>query len=311
MKTKMLIAAVLSASMFAVTTAAALPLTKNKIKKPVSLTTGFDGGSYQNVGERLSEKMLIAGWKRKGSIVIPSNGTEQNAIRVFDGVAILNEGEDDEHEVEIKYAIMQGDADDQYAMESPEYRKHTQVIGEFGLECTFLAGNTDDTSFDSEDDLEEGVNLGVGAAGGGTSWSYKMLGKLDSGLGSATPKFDELDTQLSMMERQDAEAPDMVMFTTNPYVLGDALKQVLRSDKLELIDLNDHSLNNKLGKDAGPGLAGRQIYKFYDVKVGNQKVEVPCTMARLVGNTDLIGTKELKAAKRLMRKYGAEIWQGK
>ncbi|KJZ17452.1 hypothetical protein TW86_04160 [Halomonas sp. S2151] len=242
----------------------AMSLMAGAAEANVTITTGKSGGTYHGTfGANLNQILREHGIPAE---VQTSLGSVENLNRIAAG--------------EAQVGFTQGDVLASWLRDNPS--ANIEIVGELGQECVYVAVNKDGKVSD-EDDLTSGIKIAVGEQGTGSAVSWDYLRTLEDDYAEASTFYQGGIRSLGKVSSGQLDA---FMWVTSPDNLNHGyLNAVNASDSLEIIDLDDYSLNEKLPN-------GEQVYEFRDVVVkegtfNDTEVEVPCTDVLVVADPNM------------------------
>lgn len=245
-----------------ITTAAlAASLSLSAQAAEITVSTGYDGGSYHGVFGRNLGRILA---EHGHDVTLqPSAGSAENLERVAAGKAQVGFAQAD------AYAALQSD---------------TEIIGSLGQECLFVV-TSEEGSIDDEDQLQaEGVKIAVGRQGSGSALSWDYARQLESGYAETSTYYQGGNLALSKVRTGQLDA---FFFVTTPGNFDHKFFKTVNSDGsgLRFIDFNDWDMNDDLPN-------GEPVYEFRDVVVDESgwmdtEVEVPCTDVLVTADGDM------------------------
>lgn len=237
----------------------------------ITISTGYDGGSYHGVFGRNLGKILS---ERGHSVTLmPSKGSVENLERVSAGEAQVGFAQAD------AYAATRSDA---------------EIIGSLGQECLFVAAS-ESSGIDDEAELQaSGVKIAVGQQGSGSAVSWDYARELEPDYMEASTFYQGGILALSKVKTGQLDA---FFWVTTPGNLDHKYLKAVRTEGsgLRMIDFNDWDMNDELPN-------GEAVYEFKDVEVEAgmfaDSVEVPCTQVLVVayGGMDSAAIEDLATA---------------
>lgn len=238
-----------------VTTALLVAMAWSTAQAEVVISTGVKGLTYD--GKYGVSFVRILGEYEVPSKRVRSRGAVENMNRLCKG--------------EADFAPTQGDAYSVWVKKNPNCANDVYPIGKLPKECVFAASNG---KVKDEDDIKSGVTVASGKpyAGSGESWNFLKLLEPDYAEATTTRK-----GELEAIGGLNAGQIDLFVWV-NSMDNAEAnrfAKMVNKSENLNWVELDDHSLNEKLPD-------GSQVYTFETVVVDssgifNTEVEAPCT----------------------------------
>lgn len=221
----------------------------------ITISTGYDGGSYHGVfGRNLGQILAERGHNVS---LLPSKGSVENLERVSRGEAQVGFAQAD------AYAATRSDA---------------EIIGSLGEECLFVA-TSEASGIDDEAELQaSGVRIAVGEQGSGSAVSWDYARELEPDYMEASTFYQGGILALSKVKTGQLDA---FFWVTTPGNLDHKYLKAVRTEGsgLRMIDFNDWDMNDKLAN-------GEAVYEFRNVDIENgmfaDSVEVPCTKVLVV-----------------------------
>jgi len=224
----------------------------------ITLTTGYEGGSYHNVlGVNLAQILSERG---HDVTVVTSSGSVLE--RVASG--------------EAQIGFTQADA---YAATN----SRVEIIGSLGTECLFVAASDASGVSDESDLQKEGRKIAVGEQGSGSAVSWDYARELEPDYLAASTYYQGGILALSKVKTGQLDA---FFWVTTPGNLDHKYLKAVRQEGsgLHMIDFNDWDMNDQLPN-------GDKVYEFRDVEVESgmfaDTVEVPCTSLLVVANANM------------------------
>ena len=231
----------------------------------VTITTGRKGGTYNDVyGLNLASVLGEFGFK---PIIQTSKGSGENADRVAEGSAQIG--------------FVQADAYQFWRSKNPNGAQVTDIAGDLGKECVFVAVK-EDGKIDGPSDLKEGTKLAIGEPDSGSyaTWSY---------LQTLVPAYGKVETYAKGGNRMLAKVKtgeiDAFLWVAAKDKPNSFLDTVMQSDSgLKVIDMASWHVNDKLPN-------GKSVYTKEDsiVKSGfftGKSVSTACTSTLVITNND-------------------------
>lgn len=185
---------------------------------------------------------------------------------------------------------------------------HLQIIGTAGEGCLYVAANN---KIKSEDDLQKsGINVAIGKKGAGSNSTWEVVGMLDKdylkpaisyeGDAVAVQKLGQGDVD-AVLQMQSPSINNQIVTLVNNY-------NKTNNGKLQFIDFNDHSLNDKLEN-------GKPIYEYKKIEVAEgiitkTKVETVCTPTLVVVNTELVSDETIDALTEMLIMKSTTVLNG-
>ena len=232
------------------------------------ITSGSKGGGYEAKAHKMNK--MLRGRDHKMTVK-NSKGSIENLKRLHAGEADIG--------------FVQADALAWFLSKNPAADNTIEIIGELGEECIYLAVNKDGKVGEEDDLGNKGVKIDVQRNGSGSAVSWEYLRTLEEDYKAAVVSNQGGTRALGKLA---ANKIDAVLWVQDPAKLDTKLlSTVNKNDKIELINLNDYSLNNKLPN-------GEPVYEFKKPPTAegmwiNNNVEMPCMKALVVARSEADG----------------------
>lgn len=254
---------------YAATVIAAAMMAPLAMADDITITTGYEGGSYHGVfGRNMSMILTEQGHEVE---TVSSAGSIENLNRVAGGEADLG--------------FAQADA---YMFWSTRNTGNVEVIGSLGKECLFVATG-ENSGIDGEGDLQN-KKIAVGEKGSGSAVSWQYAQQLEPDYLDTSTFFQTGALALSKVKSGQLDA---FFWVTSPGNLDHKFIRAVMAEgsDLKMIDFDNWGMNDDLP-------TGEPVYEFRDITIAkgmifDTEVEVPCTDVLVIGSPDM-GTDALE-----------------
>lgn len=232
-----------------------------KVDKVYSISTGSTSGEYYQKGNILGMTMSEKGFSFK---VVSSEGGEQNARRVLNGIT--------------NFGLIQKDTHNLLSTIDGNYANKVNVIALFGEEpILFIVNKNSDIK--TEDDIKNNkVKIAITSKSAGANSTLDTMGKINKNFTNKEIVYKEFNQALNELNTKTIDVLMIVQSSKNEY--NENIKNIKNQSNLDIIDIKDNLLvNNKIN--------GKKIYNECTFNFNNKVVNTICTETLLISKESI------------------------
>jgi hypothetical protein len=247
------------------------------------LSTGREGGSYYNIGERLKAAMLVEHdvWFE----VLTSRGSLENLRRL------------DDPSSPVGLTLTQADALSQYLQGHPDFAEEFVVLGDVGKECVLLIAGRDGGLTTAAGLKEEtGGEISVDDTESGASVTFEYMTELEPRFrATAAVPVDTMEALLQIKMASEHTKLKAAMIVQRPKAVSEPIRIFFENpEDYRLVPITEADVGNAKLPD------GSIVYSFERVKVGGKnrrrsvEVDTLCTRGLMLASKEKLG-KDLRS----------------
>lgn len=235
--------------------------TQLKVNKVYTLSTGTTSGEYYQKGHIFGKIMSEQGFSFK---VVSSEGGEQNARRVFNGIT--------------DFGFVQKDTHNLLSTIDGNYSNKVNVVSLFGEESVLFIVNKN-SDIKTEDDIKNNkVKIAITSKSSGANSTLDTMGKINKNFTNKEIVYKDFNQAINELNTKTIDVLMIVQSSKNGY--NENIKKIMNENNLDIIDIKDSVLiNNKIN--------GKKVYNQCKFDFKNKLVDTICTETLLISKQSI------------------------
>ena len=235
--------------------------TQLKADKVYTLSAGTTSGEYYQKGHILGKIMSEKGFSFK---IVSSEGGEQNARRVFNGIT--------------DFGFVQKDTHNLLSTIDGNYSNKVNVVSLSGEESVLFIINKN-SDIKTEDDIKNNkVKIAITSKSSGTNSTLDTMGKINKNFTNKEIVYKDFNQAINELNTKTIDVLMIVQSSKNGY--NENIKKIMNENNLDIIDIKDSVLvNNKIN--------GKKVYNQCKFDFKNKLVDTICTETLLISKQSI------------------------